>query len=303
MWAFLAATALSADFGFHELGEFYPLDEVYPDKVHEAARSVVDLDYATGFVVSADGYVLTNAHVSDELGELVIARMSVDRSLVILDLIEADSALDVALYKIRQDTKPWLPIRGRGPTESEKVAVLGHPGGSPLRVSFGSVLTEDGVVAGIRSVEYSAQTWWGSSGSPVIDRRGRALAVHWGWDSGGRYHGRLTGVPLVYAAEKLPLLDSIRACPDPERLEMVAEPIEDDGTWYVFRLRLVGDPACVAEAERVVWHLHPTFDDPDVEVLTGGDFGTSIAVWGSFAMTATVDLGGREVEVAGRVDL
>lgn len=295
--------ALGADFDSYELGEFYPLHEVTSKQVRRAARSVIDVDGATAFVVSADGYVLTNAHVAHVIGELAIARMSVGHTMVILDRIEVRDDLDLAVYRIREDTQPWLEMRGYGPVKGEAVAVLGHPDGRPIEASFGTVLTMDATVDHTRSVEYSAQTWWGSSGSPVIDREGRAFAAHWGWDSEGRYHGRLLGVPLDLAAIELPILDSIQACPDPSELQMVAEPIAFEPPWHTFRLRLEGDPRCVERATGVTWHLHPTFEDPDVEIRKGDGFPLSIAVWGSFDMTATVDLDGREAEIEGRVQI
>ena len=80
-----------------------------------------------------------------------------------------------------------------------------------------------------------------------------------------------------------------------------AEQLDSDNTWTTLRLTVRGDEACLDRATSVVWHLHPTFEDPDVPVEEGDGFPLSIQVWGSFPITVTVDLDGRKVEVPGYV--
>ena len=301
MWTCLFAVALAADFDRHELGEFYALDDVSDPVVHQAAESVVDMGTATGWVVSSDGYVLTNAHVADHVGDLVIGRTSLERQLIVMDLIRVHPDLDLALYRLRTDRFRPIPMRDSPPREGESVAVLGHPDDLPLRASFGKILTDRAMVSDVDSIEYSAQTWWGSSGSPVLDEQGRAIATHWGWDSEGRYHGRLLGVPLDRAAKTSEILASIRDCPDPNQLFVDVEPLDSDDAWSTLRLTLRGNEQCLERATDVVWHLHPTFEDPDVPVDAGEGFPLNIRVWGSFPITVTVDLDGRHVEVPGYV--
>ena len=80
-------------------------------------------------------------------GPLVIARTSVDRQLIVLDQVRVHRDLDLALYRIRIDRPPHLAMRTAGPEADEPVAVLGHPDGRPLSVSFGTILTERAVVS------------------------------------------------------------------------------------------------------------------------------------------------------------
>ncbi|MBX2797916.1 MAG: serine protease [Myxococcales bacterium] len=199
------ATAAAVDFDDHELGEFYALWEVDAVEILRAGDAIVDLGHATGFAV-APRLVLTNHHVALALGDTPVGRMSRTGKPIPLRLVAQDPVQDVALYRSGVDLHYLRTRIAELPQRGEAVAVLGHPGGAPLRVSFGQILTERAPIDGVMLAEYSAQTWWGSSGSAVVDRRGRAVAVHWGWDADGAYNGRLTGIPLAWAAAALPEL-------------------------------------------------------------------------------------------------
>ncbi len=58
----------------------------------------------SGFIISADGYVLTNNHVIADADEIIV-RLA-DRSELQATLVGADPRTDVALLKIEEKTYP-----------------------------------------------------------------------------------------------------------------------------------------------------------------------------------------------------
>lgn len=309
--------AEAANLHKHELGEFYPLSEVDESVVHEASAAVVRFPKATGFIVDPDGLILTNHHVYESFGKrgTVWRRWVGDGSeeALTIELVDKDAKHDVALYKVvgKHEPLPFIELREAPVRRGERVFVLGHPSGDPLRASFGKVLADGLTIGGRPSIEYSAQTWWGSSGSPVLDARGRAVAIHWGWDSTGISNGRLTGVPATLLLE-LPGFEALGRDDDASRCASgwsLSSTLVDarakknaSGRWLDrVELRAVHDDRrCVAAIDSVTFHLHPSFANSVVH--TSGDEPLTIHAWGFFDATVELELtDGRALSFVGRV--
>ena len=89
----------------------------------------------SGFVV-APGYVLTNAHVIAGARRIVVtsATASYDATPVVFD-----PELDVALLRVPDLLAPALQLAGNAPKRGTPAAVLGYPGGGPLRIVAAAV--------------------------------------------------------------------------------------------------------------------------------------------------------------------
>jgi S1-C subfamily serine protease len=331
-----AAPSQAVDAGTARLGEFYPVSQAEDPVVAEVARAVVRFSGATGVVVHEEGYILTNHHVRRSFGERGTVRLAVTdtsggRALTV-ELVDDDAARDVALYRVTGGAPGPLPavdLRATPAKVGEAVFVVGHPDGAPQRVSFGKVLARDLVISGRPSIEYSAQTWWGSSGSPVFDAQGRMVALHWGWDADGTSNGRLTGVPVAEVLDALPALADLLApaslppaASSPAEPPRIADRCTDPRAWGVrsraaaravaanaegrsldrVRVSLVAaDPGCAAAVHTVTWTLHPTFKNP-VVAGQGDDFGVTLHTWGRFDAGLHIVLrDGRAVRTAGLV--
>lgn len=283
-----------------KLGRFYSMDEVDDDVVERVAGAVVRFPTATGFIIHPDGYVLTNHHVRESFGRRgTVKRRWVEGGAaesLDLQLVFDDAKRDIALYRVVDAAGPFpsVEITTRAPTPGESVFVLGHPKGKRLRASFGRVLAKDIEIGGRPSVEYSAQTWWGSSGSPVFDEHGRALAIHWGWDSTGLSNGRLTGVPFDViereVAQMQPFLSGaghvttepeFDACDDPSQWALHTELVSRGKRLDSLDVNVVApDPACKRSIASVSYRLHPTFHNPTPSVR--GTAPLRLNAWGSF---------------------
>ena len=72
-----ASTALAVDFDDAMKG-FYALEEVSPGPLRGASQAVVSIGGASGFFVSPDGLLLTNAHVAEAAGSIAAVRPAWD---------------------------------------------------------------------------------------------------------------------------------------------------------------------------------------------------------------------------------
>ena len=130
----------------------------------------------SGFVVHADGYILTNDHVIAGPGQLTVFFDHGAR--LIPQVIASDPARDIALLKVessRQLTALPLATEAR---EGEEVVAIGYP----LDLEGGMSVTQ-GIVSAFRSyggvdyVQTDAATNKGSSGGPLLNRRGEVVGM------------------------------------------------------------------------------------------------------------------------------
>jgi V8-like Glu-specific endopeptidase len=309
----LSAPALAVDWDDYELGEFYKVSDVEDDTIKEASQAVVYFKGATGFIISSDGYILTNHHVWDGFGDTgKVYRHKTEKGYaeaLSVTLITKSEKYDMALYKTDATDLPFVPLRSTPAKVGEEVFVIGHPDSKPLRVSFGKILAKDITISKRPSIEYSAQTWWGSSGSPVLDKSGAVVALHWGWDSEGLSNGRLTGVPITKMAKAIPEINALLtgeeveaptkvSCKDASLFSIETEMLKVESRRtkkYVYHdLRVttkVSNKACAKEVASVIYTLHPSFSHPTRK----GDasqkgFPLSITAWGMFPVKAEVTL-------------
>jgi S1-C subfamily serine protease len=147
----------------------------------------------TGFLVSPDGYVVTNRHVVDDcktiIGDLRGYAMS-------LDLLAKSERVDLALLKSRTPAENVYQLRLSEPRLGEKVLVAGFP--------LSGLLAQDlkitsGEVSGTRAkepvIQISAPVQPGSSGSPVYDSSGAVIGVVFSQLDTEFYAQQVGGVP------------------------------------------------------------------------------------------------------------
>lgn len=212
----LLATAASAvSWDDYALGSFYDISQATDPAVRTASHAVVFFGNASGFLISPEGHVLTNYHVYQTFGNAGTVYVEwTSRGYVrqlTLSLVVARADYDMALYQANVTNTPYLPIDASAPFPGEDVFAVGHPNGKSQEVSYGRVLATGHVLSGRPSIEYSTQTWWGSSGSPICNRAGNVVALHWGWDQDHVSTGRLAGIPFNLMAQGVPEIAQIAA--------------------------------------------------------------------------------------------
>lgn len=134
----------------------------------------------SGFVISEDGYVLTNAHVVAEADEILV-RLN-DRRELPAELIGSDSQTDVALLKVDADKLPTLELGDSDELQvGEWVAAIGSPFGFDYSVTAGIVsainrtLPQDVYVPFIQT---DVAINPGNSGGPLFNLEGEVVGIN-----------------------------------------------------------------------------------------------------------------------------
>jgi S1-C subfamily serine protease len=133
----------------------------------------------TGFYVSRQGYIVTNAHVIDGCTTLTVHRSGAEA--VPATKVAMDKTNDLALLQAVPGPAVAMLRAGRPVRPGEQVVAFGFP--LPSMVSSGGVLTTGAVnaLAGlhddIRFLQISAPIQPGNSGGPLMDMSGAVIGV------------------------------------------------------------------------------------------------------------------------------
>lgn len=132
----------------------------------------------TGFVISPDGLLVTNAHVI-EGAKTMIAKAENGGLFPIRKVLAVDSSNDLALLQMEGKDLPYLPLAPHGLAEAgSRIAVMGSPLGLEGTLSEGIISARRSLPGQKREVlQISAPISPGSSGSPVLDSQGRVVGV------------------------------------------------------------------------------------------------------------------------------
>lgn len=135
----------------------------------------------TGFIISADGYLLTNNHVIAGADEVMV-KLDDGREIK-AELKGADDKLDVALLKI-SDKSP-LPFAELGDSDSLEVGewlmAIGNPFGLGHTVTAGIVSAKGRVIGSGPYDDYiqtDASINPGNSGGPLFNSSGKVIGIN-----------------------------------------------------------------------------------------------------------------------------
>ena len=161
---------------------------------------------ASGFIISEDGYVLTNHHVVDEADEIKIT-LGDGREFDKVKLIGSDKQADVAVLKI-EDVKD-LPTVELGDSDNleigEWVIAIGNPFGLTETLTVGVVSAlgrKLGQNEGYQDfIQTDAAINPGNSGGPLLNLEGKVVGINSAIITGDRgYMGIGLAIPINMAA-------------------------------------------------------------------------------------------------------
>jgi S1-C subfamily serine protease len=133
----------------------------------------------TGFVVSANGHVVTNSHVVAGNKQISTVIDGVKRSLA---LLKVDAFNDMALLKLSEAPPKGVSFReGRIIRPGDSVVAVGYPLPGVLasepNVTTGSVSALSGPENDTRLFQFTAPVQQGASGSPLLDDCGNVVGM------------------------------------------------------------------------------------------------------------------------------
>jgi serine protease Do len=145
-------------------------------------RRLQSTGQGSGFVVDADGYILTNYHVVEDAEEVTV-QLS-DRSTYAATIVGTDPATDLALLKINAPS--LVPLHWGDSRELEVgdwVLAIGNPFGLERSVTAGIVSGKrrHRVVPGMTYQDFlqtDAAVNPGNSGGPLVNLRGEVVGVN-----------------------------------------------------------------------------------------------------------------------------
>jgi serine protease Do len=191
----------------------------------------------SGFIISADGYVVTNNHVVTPNNRATLEEITItmpDGTEYEAELVGADAASDLAVLKIQSnDTFPFVQFGDSSETRvGDWVVAIGNPFG------LGGTVTS-GIVSAVyrntgqggaydRYLQTDASINRGNSGGPLFDMAGNVIGVNNAiFSPSGGSVGIGFAIPAEIAA---PIVDQLKDGREIERgfLGVGIDPVSDD---------------------------------------------------------------------------
>ncbi|MFK7798504.1 MAG: S1C family serine protease [Aureispira sp.] len=179
----------------------------YASKLSESIKSTLTVTskegFGSGFVISSDGYIITNYHViADTAGLKVVLNDQTEHDV---EIVRVSKIYDLALLKI--DAKGLIPYKINLSKDIEiasEVFAIGTPSAEDL-----SQTVSKGIISGVRNIDDTkliqtdASINSGNSGGPLVNRKGEVIGVVSAKLKGFGVEGVAFGIPAYEILEKL----------------------------------------------------------------------------------------------------
>ena len=144
-----------------------------PQQEEEQPRGV-----GSGFVLTADGFIMTNAHVVDGADEVLVTLT--DKREFMAKIIGADKRTDVAVVKIEATGLPAVKVGDVGKLRvGEWVMAIGSPFGLESTVTAGIVSAKQRDTGEyLPFIQTDVAINPGNSGGPLINMRGEVVGIN-----------------------------------------------------------------------------------------------------------------------------
>lgn len=168
--------------GMPELPEDHPLHDFFKNLPKDFAnpQEKPRQGQGSGFVISPDGYVVTNNHVIDGANKITVSFDEQEKYEA--DLIGTDARTDIALLKIKTTSKqfPALKLAEKPARVGDWVIAVGNPFGLGGTVTAGivSALGRDIGSGPYDYLQIDAAVNRGNSGGPTFNLEGDVIGVN-----------------------------------------------------------------------------------------------------------------------------
>ena len=170
---------------FPEFPEGSPLEELFddlnPNRGQGPNRMQEARSLGSGFIISADGYVVTNNHVIDGADEIEV--FMTDGARLPATIVGSDDKTDLAVLKVDADRE--LPYVEFGDSDTAVVGnwvmAIGNPFGLGGSVTLGIVSARNRDIQSgpyDQFIQTDASINQGNSGGPLFDMEGKVIGIN-----------------------------------------------------------------------------------------------------------------------------
>lgn len=163
----------------------------------------------SGFILTADGYVLTNAHVVQGADEVIVTLT--DKRELKAKLIGADQRSDVAVVKVEASGLPFVKVGDSNKAKvGEWVMAIGSPFGLENTVTAGIISAKQRDTGDLLPlIQTDVAINPGNSGGPLVNLRGEVIGINSQiYSQNGGYMGISFAIPI---ADAVRVADELRA--------------------------------------------------------------------------------------------
>ncbi len=156
-------------------------------------RSQEPMRHGSGFVISADGYVITNAHVIDNVfdGNGIVYVIFENYEQYETELVNYDIESDIALLKIKDNNQKFpFVVWGKTPEVGDKAIAIGSPMNLSFTATFGNISAINRLVTKapvfVPFIQTDTSINPGNSGGPLFNSAGKLIGINTMIISGGQ---------------------------------------------------------------------------------------------------------------------
>lgn len=139
-----------------------------------------ETNLGSGVIVSADGYIVTNAHVIEKADEIVVALS--DGRKAKASIVGADTESDLAVIKVELNNLMPITMKNQAVQVGDVTLAIGNPFGVGQTVTQGIVSATGRTGLGMNTFENFIQTDAsinpGNSGGALVDAEGELIGIN-----------------------------------------------------------------------------------------------------------------------------
>lgn len=172
-----AATRLSSE-------ELYNLAEKAVVEITTYKKNGDGLSLGSGFIISADGQIVTNFHVIDEAYKINVAYNN--RTYTVTDVLAYSEDIDLAILKISASGLNFVEMNEDLQQGGGDAFAVGSSEGYTLSFSTGTIASPDRVFGDVHYIQHSSPISHGNSGGPLFNAYGEVIGVNTSTDIDGQ---------------------------------------------------------------------------------------------------------------------
>ena len=161
--------------------------KLFPTSTEQTPQNRQYASSGTGFLISSEGYIVTNHHVIKDANTIMVRGLNGDfNKSVSAKLVIEDINNDLAIIKTDEYQTPSLTetpyiISGKKVEPGNSVFCLGYPlratMGEEVKITNGIISSNSGFMGDITSYQISAPIQPGNSGGPLFDDKGNLVGI------------------------------------------------------------------------------------------------------------------------------